>query len=240
MFDPRLEGVVDLTSVAVIKNDIDKKFVLENYMTEEFCDFVLNYAAVVSHPKDQLLKQLRAAKCNKTIFQLVSLSDISYSFTIYVNNHEYWAWSHGNDKRKAANLKKQEQRKSNKRGRIGDDEAASDKAPKQWGLGNRSKKFEWGLPPEGRALYITLKKALKDVGVQAWDEVWKKFWDKEVAARPTDENPKKKRKVDDGDDNEDHDEDDYEDVEELDMSDSDDDDDDDGGGGEGDFAGHLA
>ena len=29
MFDPRLENVVDLTSVAVIKNDIDKKFVLE-------------------------------------------------------------------------------------------------------------------------------------------------------------------------------------------------------------------
>jgi hypothetical protein len=184
LFDPLLDDV-DISSIDAITKSITKEFVLDNFITVEFCDFGMCYASQVSHSKDEVLKILEASGNDKTLFDVVSASDFSWAYTGYSMKRMVWEWKHQDDKKKARNATRAEQRKTKGRGRgrVEDDEELTDKPKKMWFAGNRSKKVEWGLPPEGRAMYLAFKKAFKDVGRQAWAEVWAEYWEKDCAHR---------------------------------------------------------
>jgi len=209
LFDPELDDDDVIGTIAAIKENITKEFVRDNYITEEFCDFTLSYASVVSHGKDQVRKALAEGDGDKTVFDLVTFSDISWAFTAYINSSAYWAWSHADGQRKTKNAKNKEAR--NQRKRAATDVSATTKVKKHWAIGNRSKKMDWGLPPEGRARYLVFKQALKEVGRQAWADVWASYWEKASST----ENPGKRRKKTSsvgGDDDDGDDDDDFQDV----------------------------
>jgi hypothetical protein len=186
-FRPPLDDI-DLTSVGAITKDIDKAFVLDNLITEEFCDFAVSMAGVVSHQKGEVRAILESPSNDKSVFELLEASDLSWAFMVYTNSREVWEWLHQDKARKASNALLAERRRqrteSGGRGpRIPADKDATPQPKPTWSVGNRSKKKEWGVSPQGRAMYFALKKALKEVGPEAWAGVWESFWEKDVKAR---------------------------------------------------------
>ena len=198
------EDEVDLQDAASIKDSITKAFVLNNYITEDFCEFALDYAALVSHPKGHVRGILEAENCNKSVFEVLQASDIAWAVVLYVNNQDYWAWAHDDEERKKRNKERAESRRQreeiiatratgSRRGaarlpdEVEDDEPATEKVETLWAVGNRSKAKEWGVSPQGRALYLALKGAIKEAGPHAWSDVWAAYWEKDEERREAEE-----------------------------------------------------
>lgn len=183
---------------------IDAAFVVAMYATVEFIQFLMTYAVLVSHTKGDVLSNIKADKGVKSILRgYVSVSDVSFALTMYVNNKDYWAWYHRDDNRKKGNKALAQRRialaarqarteATQSRTRSGatstegeaeaedevipQDEPVEKKVNKFWHMGNRNKNLKFGLGPEARALYLALKKAFRTADKAAWDDPWEVWW----------------------------------------------------------------
>ena len=98
VWSPGLSSI-KLTEYDDVLEKLTEKFVVDNWVTEEFCDFLFHYAVTITGSRLEAIEDLQSDDASSLPTSL-SPSDMAWAVTVLVNNESYWEWAYAEKMRK--------------------------------------------------------------------------------------------------------------------------------------------